>query len=196
MKAMSPRQGNAVSKTADADLRCVTDYATVEDFRRVFTDSMDELYHLSLVLTADHQKAEQCFVSALEDSVKEVHVFKEWAHAWAKRTVIQNAIRQLKPYPLATSFSLALPPKVVPQPSDQDRHFGIDAVVALRDFERFVFVMSVLEHYSEHECSLLLGCPPREIREARARATVQLMNSRRTTLNSEVNLETLQEPAR
>jgi len=174
----------------------VNDYATVEDFRGVFTDSMDELYHLSFFLTADHQKAEQCFVSALEDSLKEVHVFKEWAHAWAKRTVIQNAIRQLKPYPLATSFSLALPPKVVPQPSDQDRHFDIDAVVALRDFERFVFVMSVLEHYSEHECSLLLGCPPREIREAGARATVQLMNSRRTTLNSEVNLETVQEPAR
>jgi len=193
---MSPRQGNAVSKTADADLRCVADYATVEDFRRVFTDSMDELYHLSLVLTADHQKAEQCFVSALEDSVKEVHVFKEWAHAWAKRTVIQNAIRQLKPHPLATSFPLALPPKVVPQPSDQDRHFGIDAVVALRDFERFVFVMSVLEHYSEHECSLLLGCAPREIRDARTRATLQLMSTRRTTLHSEVNLETVQEPAR
>ena len=192
---MSPRQGNAVSKTADVGLRCVADYATVEDFRRVFTDSMDELYHLSLVLTADHQKAEQCFVSALEDSVKEVHVFKEWAHAWAKRTVIQNAIRQLKPHPLATSFSLALPPKV-PQPSDQDRHFGIDAVVALRDFERFVFVMSVLEHYSEHECSLLLGFAPREIRDARTRATLQLMSTRRATLHSEINLETVQEPAR
>jgi DNA-directed RNA polymerase specialized sigma24 family protein len=174
----------------------VNDYATVEDFRRVFTDSMDELYHLSLVLTADHQKAEQCFVSAVEDSVTEVRVFKEWAHAWAKRTVIQNAIRQLKPVPLATSFSLALPPSAVQQPSDQDRHFEIDAVFALGDFERFVFVMSVLEHYSEHECSLLLGCPPREIREARARATVQLMNTRRTTLHSEVNLETVQEPAR
>jgi len=192
---MSPRPGNAASKTVDADLRGVNDYATVDDFRCVFTDSMDELYHLSLLLTADHQKAEQCFVSALEDSVKEVHVFKEWALAWAKRTVIQNAIRQLKPHPLVTSFSLALPPDVVPQPSDQDRHFEVNAVVALGDFERFVFVMSVLEHYSEHECSLLLGCSPREIREARARATLQLMSTRRTTLHSEVNLETVQEPA-
>jgi len=193
---MSPRQGNAASKAVDADPRVVNNYATVDDFRCVFTDSMDELYHLSLLLTADRQKAEQCFVSALEDSVREVHVFKEWALAWAKRAVIQNAIRQLKPHPLVTSFSLVLPHNVVPQPSDRDRHFEIDAVVALRDFERFVFVMSVLEHYSEHECSLLLGCPPREIREARARATVQLMNSRRTTLDSEVNLETVQEPAR
>ncbi len=193
---MSSRPGNTASKTVDADMRGVNNYATVDDFRCVFTDSMDELYHLSLLLTADHQKAEQCFVSALEDSVKEVHVFKEWAHAWAKRTVIQNAIRQLKPIPLATSFSLALPPNVVPQPSDQDRHFEIDAVFALGDFERFVFVMSVLEHHSEHECSLLLCCSPREIRETRARATLQLMNTRRMVLPSEVSLETLQEPVR
>jgi hypothetical protein len=53
--------------------------------------------------------------------------------------------------------------------------------------------MSVLEHYSEHECSLLLGCSPREIRETRARATLQLMNTRRMVLPSEVNLETVQE---
>lgn len=186
---MSSRPGNTASKTVDADMRGVNNYATVDDFRCVFTDSMDELYHLSLLLTADHQKAEQCFVSALEDSVKEVHVFKEWAHAWAKRTVIQNAIRQLKPIPLVTSFSLALPPNVVPQPSDQDRRFEVNAVVALGDFERFVFVMSVLDHYSGHECSLLLGCSPREIREARARATMQLMNTRRMMLPSEVNRE-------
>jgi DNA-directed RNA polymerase specialized sigma24 family protein len=168
-------------------------YATDEDFRRVFTEGTDELYQLSFLLTADHHKAEQCFLSGLEDSVKENHVFKEWARSWAKRAIIQNALRQLKPYPLATSFSLALPPNVVPQPSDQDRHFEVDAVVALGDFERFVFVMSVLEHYSEHECSLLLACSAREIREARARATMQLMNTPRMVLPSEVNLDPVQE---
>jgi DNA-directed RNA polymerase specialized sigma24 family protein len=47
----------------------------------------------------------------------------------------------------------------------------------LADFDRFVFVMSVLEHYSEHDCALLLGCPPREIREGRTRALKELANS-------------------
>jgi DNA-directed RNA polymerase specialized sigma24 family protein len=53
----------------------------------------------------------------------------------------------------------------------------MDAVLGLEDFERFVFVMSVLEHYSEHDCALLLGCSAREVREARGRALEELMHS-------------------
>ncbi len=33
--------------------------------------------------------------------------------------------------------------------------------------ERFVFVMSVLEAYSDQECSLLLGCLRRDVADAR-----------------------------
>jgi hypothetical protein len=36
----------------------------------------------------------------------------------------------------------------------REGHFERDAVLQLADFERFVFVMSVLEHYSEHDGSL------------------------------------------
>jgi len=43
-------------------------------------------------------------------------------------------------------------------------------VLRLADFERFVFIMSDLEHYSEHDCALLLGCSVKEIREGRTRA--------------------------
>jgi DNA-directed RNA polymerase specialized sigma24 family protein len=43
-------------------------------------------------------------------------------------------------------------------------------IIALPPFERFVFVMSVLECYTEQECSLLLGCTRREAMEARERA--------------------------
>jgi len=147
----------------------VNDYATLDDFRAVFTSDIDELYQLSFLLTADHQKAEQCFLAGFEDSVKENHVFKEWARSWAKRKIIQNAIRKSTPRPLAPSFSLALPPYVVPLPSDQDRHLEIDAVLALEDFERFVFVMSVLEDTSAPSCSAarlgIFGKPePRELR--------------------------------
>jgi DNA-directed RNA polymerase specialized sigma24 family protein len=54
----------------------------------------------------------------------------------------------------------------------------MDAVLRLADFERFVFVMSVLEHYSEHDCALLLGCSDREIREGRSRALKELADLR------------------
>jgi DNA-directed RNA polymerase specialized sigma24 family protein len=151
-------------------------YATIQDFCALFAQHVDELYQLSFLLTADHQKAKGCFVAGLEDSKKENHVFKEWARSWAKRTIIQNAIRRIRPRPHIPSFPLALPPYVV-APSDQDRHFDADAILALEDFERFVLVMSVLERYSEHECSLLLGCSPRQVREAQGRAFTQLRNS-------------------
>jgi DNA-directed RNA polymerase specialized sigma24 family protein len=167
----------------------VNDYATAEDFCGVFAEGMDELYQLSFLLIADHHKAEQCFVAGLEDSITEKHVFKQWARPWAKRAIIQNAIRELKPRPLANSFSLARHPYVVPLASEQGRHFELDAVLALGDFERFVFVMSVLEHYSQHECSLLLGCSQREIGEARTRAIGQLIDSSSTFFPSKVTFE-------
>ena len=171
----------------------VNDYATAEDFGCVFAEGVDELYQLSFLLVADHHKAEQDFVAGLEDSLKENHVFKEWARSWAKRAIIQNAIREVKPRPLATSFSLAPPPYVVPRPSYQGRHFEVDAILALEDFERFVFVMSVLDQYSEHECSLLLGCSQREIREARVRTLARLTDSSPTFFPGNVNFETVQD---
>ena len=85
----------------------VNDYATAVDFCGVFAEGMDELCQLSFLLIADHHKAEQCFVAGLEDSLKEKHVFKQWARPWVKRAIIQNAIRELEPCLLATSFSLA-----------------------------------------------------------------------------------------
>ena len=47
----------------------------------------------------------------------------------------------------------------------------------LEDYERFVFVMSVLEHYSEHDCALLLGSSVAEVREAHTRALNDLAHS-------------------
>jgi DNA-directed RNA polymerase specialized sigma24 family protein len=49
--------------------------------------------------------------------------------------------------------------------------------LALEDFERFVFVMSVLEHYSEHECALLLEWSVSEIQKASTGALEKLINS-------------------
>jgi len=156
-------------------------YASHDDFRTIFKEGMKELYQLSFLLTSDPIKAERCLVSGLEDCVSGNPVFREWARSWAKRTIVQNAIRELKPRPSQSNspLSRAMFSNLDEHSRDPGGHFEIDAVLRLADFHRFVFVMSVLEHYSEHECALLLGCSARDIREGRARALMELADSPR-----------------
>ena len=70
-----------------------TPYASSTDFRQIFDEDIKGLYLLSFLLTADREKAEQCFVSGMEDAVKGNPVFKEWARSWVRRSIIQNAVR-------------------------------------------------------------------------------------------------------
>lgn len=53
----------------------------------------------------------------------------------------------------------------------------IAAVLALEPFERFVYVMTVLERYSDQDCSLLLGCARRDVVAARTRAFEQIASA-------------------
>lgn len=148
-------------------------YASIEDFRQLFTEEMNSLYRLALLLTADDEKAEECFVAGLEDSTQANRVFGSWARSWAKRTIVQNAIHVLQPHEGATSAARAPIHDDIPQSMSD---FGLGHVLALEDFERFVFVMSVLERYSDRECALLLGCLVHDIHEARSRAFQQVTN--------------------
>ena len=148
-----------------------TQYATCGDFCRVFYEETDSLYRLSFLLTADSEKAQQCFVSGLENSVNGYPVFKDWARSWARRAIIQNAVRMINPRPTEED---------APSDSNADAKTlakgqpEIAAALDLPPFERFVFVMLVLEHYSEHECSILLGRLRREVVAARIRALRQI----------------------
>jgi hypothetical protein len=154
-------------------------YTSHEDFHSIFNEDLKELYQLSFLLTHDPAKAERCLVSGLEDCVSGNRVFREWARSWAKRTIVQNAIRELRPRPSQSNSPLsgAIFPAVDQHSRGPGGHFEIDAVLRLADFDRFVFVMSVLEHYSEHDCALLLGCSSRDIREGRTRALKELADS-------------------
>jgi hypothetical protein len=154
-------------------------YASRKDFCRIFTEELVGLYQLSFVLTRDPQKAEQCFIGGLEDCVARNSVFRDTARSSAKRAIVQNAIRELKPRPSLSN----LPPLAANFPdidqllSGPVNHSEIDAVFRLEDYERFVFVMCVLEQYSQHVCALLLGCSVREVREAHTRALNDLAHS-------------------
>jgi hypothetical protein len=154
-------------------------YATVEDFERVLRENMGGLYVLSLLLTGNRREAKQCFVGGLETCVRANPAFREWAHSWTKRIIIGNAIRELKPRPTPAGPSLpdAVSPCIEQLSGDRDMHFRFQALLALEDFVRFVFAMSVLEHYPVHDCALLLGCTDREVCEARARAFARLAES-------------------
>jgi DNA-directed RNA polymerase specialized sigma24 family protein len=132
---------------------------------------MNKLQLLALLLTGDEAKAEQCFVAGIEDSVSSNSVFRDWAHSWAKRTIIKNAIEVIQPRPsVPGDFSRTTLQKNRTLPSSSAPHVELQRVLALEDLDRFVFVMSVLEGYSEKECSLLLGCSPLEVHDARIRA--------------------------
>jgi hypothetical protein len=150
-------------------------FATREDFINVFHEDMNGLYQLSFLLTGDHENAKKCLVAGIDDCVKGNRVFREWAHSWAKRVIVENAIRELKPRP---SLPSSPRPATVFSHNEQSGgsggHFDLEAVLKLGDFERFVFVMSVLESYSHHECALLLGCSVLEIRQARLHALEEL----------------------
>lgn len=150
-------------------------YASSADFERIFTEDMSGFYLLSLLLMGDRDRAEECFVAAVGEATKGNRVFKEWARSWARRTIIQSAIRWIGPRKRsATSI------RNIDVPRGMDKvplvlHAEVRAILDLAPFERFVFVMSVLERYSDHECSILLGCPRRDIATARARAMRQLV---------------------
>lgn len=150
-------------------------YATREDFIKVFDEDRNGLYQLSFLLTADHEKAEKCFVAGIEDCVKKNRVFREWVRSWAKRIIVENAIHELAPRPNLRGSS---PSATVFSHSKQSGgsvgHFDLETVLKLGDFERFVFVMSVLEHYSDQECALLLGCSISEIQQGRVHALEEL----------------------
>jgi len=156
-------------------------YASHEDFRTIFNEDLRELYQLSFLLTSDPAKAERCLVSGLEDCVSGNPVFREWARSWAKRAIVQNAIRELKPRPSQSNpaLSRATSYNMDEHSRGSGGHFEIEAVLRLAAFDRFVFVMSALEHYSEHDCALLLGCSVRDIREGRTRALKELADSPR-----------------
>ena len=150
-------------------------YATHIEFCRVFAENMDKLHLLSFLLTADLAKAEECFVSGLEDCVEGTYVFRDWVQSWARRTIIQNAIRMLAPRKNHSTVADA--------PSDgvtcnfgrtQDTDYAIARILRLEHFERFVFVMSVLEKYSDQDCSVLLGCSRQDVGETRMRALLHL----------------------
>ena len=153
-----------------------TQYATSEDFCQLFGDRLNELYRLSFLITGDHELAERCFVAGLEESMESSFVLSEWARSWAKRKIVQSAIDALRPSPRYSHTVASTSPACGKPESLPGADRGLYRVLMLEDFERFVFVMSVLERYSDRDCALLLSCSLQEVREVHNRALERIGN--------------------
>ena len=164
-------------------------YATVADFKHIFTQDVDSLYLLSLVLSGDPGKAEQCFVEGIGECTKGTHVFKEWARSWARRTIIQSAIRLVNPSQFSMTGIRTVDVARMLDKVPIVLHAEVCAILELAPFDRFVFVISLLEHYSDNDCSILLGCPRREIAPTRTRAMQRLVTLLRLNDNGRMNAD-------
>ena len=148
-------------------LERTSQYAMKSDFCAIFRQQTDRLYLLALLLTAAPQKAEECLVGSLDDCIEGNPVFKDWARAWSVRAIIKRAIHIVAPLPqekktqAAVSIGMELTPEAAAM---------IAVVTHLPAFERFAFVMSVLEGYSDRDCAALLNCPASAVAAARVQA--------------------------
>jgi hypothetical protein len=164
---------------ADTASQC----ATCEDFKRLFTEDVHGLHLLSFLLTADQEKAERCFVAGLDACVDVDSVFKEWAHPWAKRMIVRNAVQMIAPQPgAARSTPCAFCSADSANLAEIAFEDGpLARVLALDDFERFVYVLSVLEGYPIQDCAALLGTSRQTVEETRVRALEHIADAERMT---------------
>jgi DNA-directed RNA polymerase specialized sigma24 family protein len=188
-EASSPRTAEHPQEAEDADVRHTgtlamsrfwhnqnakphSGYATCADLCENFAKDLKPLYLLAFLLTGSHTEAEQCFVETIEGAVRAKCVFKGWERSWIKRSLIINAVRHVIPGPIENGEKRDAQRRVNVESGGCST---INAVARLASsFQRVVFVMSVLERHSTHECALLLGCAPRNVAEARIRALWQL----------------------
>lgn len=137
-------------------------YATNADFCEPFLDDSRGLYLLSLLLTADHEKAERCLTVSTDGCIGGNSVIHEWEHSWERWMIVRNAVRMftVNPVPGGPESTAAFAASSLQDPF-------LARVLALEDFERLVYVLSVLEKYPDRNCAVLLGVSPQRIRETR-----------------------------
>ena len=143
-------------------------YATVDDLFEIFNEELSSLYLLSFLLTADSDKAEQCLIAAIGECVEGGGgIFMDWARPWTRQAVLNHAIEMIMPAPERANNVLFISVKQAQMPAE-DNPFA--TILSLDAFERFVFVMSILEGQSDEQCAMLLRCSPRDVMMARVLA--------------------------
>jgi hypothetical protein len=144
----------------------VTTYTAASDYCKIFEEEMHSLYLLAFLLTADKDKAERCFVGGLEECVERIGACLEGPRSWARRSIVKRAIGMVRPVPEegASEFFVSA------GRASSGTSNPFEVIVSLCAFERFVFVMSILERKSDEDCQSLLKCSRQDIVMARKAA--------------------------
>ncbi len=145
----------------------LTGVNSATDFCQLFAAELDSLYSLARMLTGAHDTAEVCLLAALERCLNGRPVGESLARSWSRWNVIAEA---------ATAMA-AEDWEATVRPRSADLAGGnhlLLTVAQLPAFERFAFVVTVLETYSVRECAALLQCTAHDVIEARVRAMQQI----------------------
>jgi DNA-directed RNA polymerase specialized sigma24 family protein len=148
-----------------------TVYATACDFAKIFSEDLNRLYLIAFLLTGNHDMAEQCILTALESCLKGAPVFSSWGRQWSKRAVIKQAIEMVLPMQTQQGRDA----EVGERRSFSEMERLVMTISNLTPFDRFAFVISILEQYSEREAAALLNCSGQEIKAARIRAVQEIV---------------------
>ena len=158
----------------------VSEFATADDFQRLFASEIVDLFRLAFFLTANADKAEHCVILTMHECLATVDVFKAWLPVWTRNALIRNGIRIVTGIP-ARSPGNGRPHQAFPEVHDSllrretsvtDESAGI---LELSDFDRLVYVLHFLEHYPMRDCAALLGRSRQEVRDVQNRAFGQIV---------------------
>ncbi len=149
-----------VQAVDEAVSRC----AAPTDCYRIFSEEMDGLYYLAFLLTADKNIAERCFAGGLGECVDHFSALDD-SRSWARSAIVRSAIGIIRPVPEKDNYEVN-----TDLPTTEGAFNPFVFIVSLPAFERFVFVMSILEGQSDELCRGLLSCSRQEVVMARKNA--------------------------
>jgi DNA-directed RNA polymerase specialized sigma24 family protein len=156
-------------------------YAVNNEFQQLFATEMTDLFRLSLNLTAAIETAERCLILAMRECLQSNSFFnsRKLSRAWARRVVIRNAIHLVQAEesrkPGGSLGGTTFYAQSQPNPYRATAVPESLAVINLPDFDRLVYVICVLEHYSIAHCAFLLSRSEKEVNDARVRAVIRVV---------------------
>ncbi len=158
----------------------VSEFATADDFQKLFASEMVDLFRLAFLLTADAEKAEHCVIVTMHECLATVDVFKAWMPVWTQSALIRNGIRIVTGIPARSlGKDRQYQPATTINKSLLRSEIGITddsaGILELSDFDRLVYVLYFLEGYPTRDCALLLGRSHQEVRDAQNRAFGQIV---------------------
>jgi hypothetical protein len=149
----------------------LTSTPTAAHFVRRVCEQMQSLQLLSLLLTGDPTRAEQCFILAIDEYAEQNGSFVDWGQLRARRAICRHAAEIMQPALNRVDIRTNDCCNGTVAMSECSPFGGILSLDAL---ERFVYVITVLEGQSDRDCADLLRCTDRDVMIGRTLAVTQL----------------------